>query len=190
MPEPLRTAHNSSCGTDQRNDLMFLRLLYVGLLIVVAAGLWVQGGIYLEHVRSGRAGTAAGLLELAYLLTIFALGAMILRSLLRAEKARFDKEVRERSDEGREVSFSESVVRLQTAVRRSFVQRPVFTLALLLISTALLASIPILLVALGTAGGLPALGRVEWLGVGLAELPILLIVIVVVIGVMSVRDPS
>jgi hypothetical protein len=169
---------------------MYRRLFYFLLLVVVAAGLWIRGSFYLHHVRGGLAGTAGGLLELGYLLTMIALASVIVRSLLRSDGVRREMPVTAGSSERRGASLSEIVVQLQTTARQAFVHRPVLASALLLVAVAAFAGIPIGLLALSTAGGLTAFGPIEWLVVGLAELPVVFFLVLVVIGFRSGTDSS
>lgn len=169
---------------------MYRRLFYFMLLIVVAAGLWIRGGIYFRQVHSGLAGTAAGLLELAYLITMVAFASVILRNLLRRSEDRHEVPVTAKSIERGGASFSEGVVRLQTTARRAFVHQPVLAGALLFAAVAALASIPIGLLALATPGGFAAFGPVEWLVLGLSELPVVFFVLLVVNGLRSGNDSS
>ncbi len=169
---------------------MLRRLFYFLLLIVVAAGVWIKGNIYLNNVRDGLAGTTGGLLKLAYLFTMIAFAFVIVRSLLRSDRARRETRVTGESSEPRATSFSESVIRLQTTARRAFSRRPVLAGVLLLVVAAVLAGIPIGLLALGSAGGVTAFGPIEWLVVGLAEMPVLFFLILVAIGFMSGHDSS
>lgn len=169
---------------------MYRRLLHFSLLLVVAAGLWIKGRLYFQHVHAGQAGTTEGLLELAYLLTMISLASIILRSLLRDRRKRSELLAKGEASEPRETSLSENVARLQTIARRAFVRRPVLVSGLLLGVTAVLGSIPIVLVALATAGGISAFGPVEWLVVGLAELPIFFIAIRIAFGLMAGQRSS
>lgn len=165
-------------------------LFYFFLLVVITAGFWIKARVYLDHARGGLAGTTGGLLELAYLLTMIAFACVIVRSLLRCDKARRDTPVMDESSERREVSFSESVSWLQTTARRAFGRHPVLASALLLIVVAVFAGIPVGLLAVGRVGGLTAFGPIEWVVVGLAELPLLFVLILVAIGFRSGRDSS
>jgi hypothetical protein len=164
---------------------MYRRLLYFVLLIAVAAGFWIRGEIYVHHVLSGLAGTAAGLLELAYLITMVSFASIILRNLLRRGDNRREVPVTVKSIERGGTSLSAGVVRLQATAKRAFVHQPVLACALLFVAVAALAGVPIGLLALATPGGFTAFGPVEWLVLGLAELPVVLFVFLVVSGLRS-----
>lgn len=71
------------------------RLIYGFFMAIVLLGLYVRGSVYMNTLRSGQWTTAPALLELAYLLTIVALAALIGRKLLSRvpSKARLSGEV-------------------------------------------------------------------------------------------------
>lgn len=161
---------------------MFRRLVYVVILVAALLAAWFKGGTYLHEEHVGRANTMAAFLNLGYVLVMVVLALIAVRVVLRP---RSSPRVRQRhvghahaADTCQRVSLQ----RIRITVRRAFSTSPISASVLML----LLISIPILLAAF-SAGGLKEVDLANWIFVGIAELPI---VAVVVIALFERVSPS
>jgi len=169
---------------------MFRRLFYSLLLAVGVVVFWIKGRSYLHDVRIGPAGTTGGLLQLAYLLAMMVLIFIILRTLLRSGRSRSAAPFTGGPRATREDSFAARLHRLQTVARGAFVRSPVLPSALLAVFAVTVGGIPIGLLALGHVGGIRTFDIGDWIVVGVAELPIIFVVIAIVVGFMSGHESS
>jgi hypothetical protein len=149
------------------------RKVAYSFLLVASLTLAVSGGMsYLHDILLGLTTIEHGYFDLAKLLCGL-LGGMVAASVLtRGDhgKSATKKESPAITDPDVE-TLSLTLQRLPTTVTLAFSRRPILSTLLALLFIA----IPFLLVAMATPGGLKALGAGRWLGVILAEVPIILV---------------
>lgn len=162
------------------------RLPYYLLLVSAALFILVKGTPYIREVRLGLAGTPAGFLQLFMLLAMVVAAVIAVRMLLGRPSPHRPAGQRQ----AREAPFNETPHRLHTVIRRAIAHRPVLASTLSVILGVVLACIPISLVAMGRVGGVGTFGLREWILVGVAELPIVFVVVIVLIRFMSGRNSS
>jgi hypothetical protein len=154
---------------------MFHRFFYAIILVAVLWAAWFKGSAYVYEVNLGQVKTVVGFLDLGYLLTLVIVAIMAVRMLLRGKPSSSHRVAKSQEDLvlASEPARDLSVLRIRTAVRRAFSTKPLSASLLLLF----LASIPVCLAAL-SVGGLGTLSRENWGLIGIAELPLAIVVMI------------
>jgi hypothetical protein len=152
---------------------MFRRVLYVVILVAAFVAAWFKGGVYLHEVHLGQARTLTGFLDLGYLLAMVVLALIAVRVVLRRRSPPRVPQSHADRTRAADISRGVSVQRIRITVREVFSTKPIAASVLMLF----LISIPICLAAL-SVGGLKELSLGNWIFVGIAELPIAIVVMI------------
>lgn len=149
---------------------MFRRSLYAVILVATLSAIYLKGSTYFHEVLLGLAGTSAGILDLGYLLAMVVVAVIAIRVLLRSRSS-YRTPGPGTGEPSTTYPFRAiSVQGIRTTIRGAFSTSPVLAGLLALI----LLAIPISLAAL-SVGGLEKLSLANWIIVGLAEFPIIIV---------------
>jgi hypothetical protein len=155
---------------------MWNRLLYGICLTIALLGLYIKGGTYLNTLRLGHGTTVLAFLDLAYILAIAALAIICVRGLL-GRKPRASGGTAAEPIGSQEQSLRSQLQSLSGMGPEALSRRPF----LVSLTALFLAAIPICLMTL-RAGGWSKLGQLEWILIGLAELPLAFVAAVAFFG--------
>jgi hypothetical protein len=147
------------------------------LLLTAILFVFVMVSSYVPKVGLDIARTEADYLHLAMALLMVLAGALAIREMLRDRRIRRVNSSSEKTVAmPHERSFPEAIVSAATAVRTGFARRP---LVMTLVSILILAT-PLALRAMATRRNWNEFTDIDWIIIGVAEAPMLLIAAVVV----------
>lgn len=168
---------------------MLRRAPHYFVIVAAIVCIWVKGTTYVHALRLDTAERAGELLDLAKLVLICAAACLAIYVLVRDRLSKGVEGGAEGQKDFGMASFAGRLRGLQALSRSAFARRPVLASIFSSAMVILLASLPIGLLALGRAGGVRAFGVSDWILLGAAEVPLVCVVSVVLIGLKSNSEP-
>ena len=156
---------------------MLRRLLNVLLLLTAIVFVFAMVSSYVQKVRLNIARTHADYVHLVMALVAVVAGVLAIREMLRERRIRRVKSSSEKTPAmPHEKSFSETIVSTATAVRAGFARRPWVMTSV----SILILAIPLALRSMATRRGWNEFTDIDWIIIGAAEAPMLLVAAVAV----------